>query len=95
MESNKALVITGKRKAEVRTIGIPQYGDNDVLIEMKAAAICTMEQRIFTGDKDVGGYPVIGGHEGSGIVREVGKNVRHFRPGDHVVITDQIGKSVV
>lgn len=88
MPGNKALVVTNKKEAEVREINIPSYGDNEVLLEMQYAAICTMEQRIFIGEKDVGGFPVIGGHEGVAIVKEIGKNVKHFKVGDHVVITD-------
>ena len=84
----KCATITGIKGVEVREYDIPDINDEEVLVELKACAICTLEQRIYLGIKDVGGYPVVGGHEGSGVVKAVGKHVRHCKVGDHVILTD-------
>lgn len=84
----KAVTITDIEKAELREYPMPTVGENDVLIQIKACALCTMEQRIYLGKKDVGGYPVIAGHEASGVVVAVGERVKHCKVGDHVVSTD-------
>ena len=82
----KAVTITDIEKAELREYPMPTVGENDVLIQIKACALCTMEQRIYLGKKDVGGYPVIAGHEASGVVVAVGERVKHCKVGDHVLI---------
>ena len=84
----KAVTITDIEKAELREYPMPTVGENDVLIQIKACALCTMEQRIYLGKKDVGGYPVIAGHEASGVVVAVGERVKHCKVGDHVISTD-------
>ena len=84
----KAVTITQVQKVQVMEYPMPEVGPNDVLIQIKACALCTMEQRIYLGKKDVGGYPVIAGHEASGIVVQVGQQVKHCKVGDHVVSTD-------
>ena len=84
----KAVTITQVQKVQVMEYSMPEVGPNDVLIQIKACALCTMEQRIYLGKKDVGGYPVIAGHEASGIVVQVGQQVKHCKVGDHVVSTD-------
>ena len=72
----------------------PKAGE--VLIEMAAAGLCHSDEHIRNGDMSVpnevmesfglpGMFPMIGGHEGSGVVLEVGDGVTGFAPGDHVV----------
>ncbi|SEO86624.1 NDMA-dependent alcohol dehydrogenase [Trujillonella endophytica] len=61
--------------------------DNEVLVQMVAAGLCHSDDHICTGDMPVEVYPVIGGHEGAGVVQRVGSGVRHLVPGDHVVFS--------
>ncbi|KAA8964595.1 NDMA-dependent alcohol dehydrogenase [Mycobacterium sp.] len=72
----------------------PRAGE--VLLELAAAGLCHSDDHIRTGDigapnevlRSLGlptMFPTIGGHEGSGVVREVGPGVTEFEPGDHVV----------
>ncbi len=60
---------------------------NEVLVKMVASGLCHSDEHVLTGDLAgvVPGPPMIGGHEGSGIVQEVGDNVTYVAPGDHVV----------
>jgi S-(hydroxymethyl)glutathione dehydrogenase / alcohol dehydrogenase len=60
-------------------------GPGEALIEMKAAGVCHSDFHPARGDWPMK-TPVVLGHEGAGIVREVGAGVTHVKPGDHVVL---------
>jgi Zn-dependent alcohol dehydrogenase len=61
-------------------------GEGEVLVEVKAAGLCHSDLSVVGGLRKRT-LPVVGGHEGAGIVREVGPGVRHLAPGDHVVMS--------
>jgi S-(hydroxymethyl)glutathione dehydrogenase/alcohol dehydrogenase len=61
----------------------PQAGE--VLVEIKATGICHTDWYTLSGADPEGLFPAILGHEGAGIVREVGAGVMSLRPGDHVI----------
>jgi NDMA-dependent alcohol dehydrogenase len=60
----------------------PQAGE--VLVRFVASGLCHSDDHLRTGDIPVR-YPIVGGHEGAGIVEEVGAGVTHLKPGDHIV----------
>ncbi len=64
-------------------IGEPQAGE--VLVEVKATGICHTDAYTLSGADPEGLFPAILGHEGAGIVREVGAGVTTLKPGDHVI----------
>ncbi|CAN5390877.1 NDMA-dependent alcohol dehydrogenase [soil metagenome] len=59
---------------------------NDVLVTVKAAGMCHSDEHAVTGDLPIG-LPVIGGHEGAGIVDAVGPGLTTLQPGDHVSVS--------
>ena len=63
----RTTVFTGPEQVEVREIALPPLGDRQVLVQVKACAVCTWEQRFFRGSKPED-YPFRGGHEVSGVV---------------------------
>ncbi len=65
----------------------PKAGE--VLVELAASGLCHSDEHVVTGDLRgfVGPLPTIGGHEGAGVVLEVGDGVRSVAPGDHVVFS--------
>jgi S-(hydroxymethyl)glutathione dehydrogenase / alcohol dehydrogenase len=65
---------------------IHDIGDAEVLVEMRTSGICHTDLSYL---RDARTLPVLLGHEGAGVVRDVGKNVSHVQPGDHVVINWQ------
>lgn len=80
---SKAAVIIDKGRVEVQTISIPEPKQGEVLVRQKAAALCTLEQRFFTGVFPT--YPGVWGHEVSGIVEAIGPNTyTPLKVGDHV-----------
>jgi len=92
----RAAVLWGLRqdwKVEEIDLDPPKAGE--VLVELKAAGLCHSDEHMVTGDmtppeeiaKAMGlppTYPIIGGHEGAGVVVEVGPGVTTLQPGDHV-----------
>ncbi len=85
-EMAKSLVFTGERQLEIREYPIPEVSGDKILIKVDASAICTWEQRVYTGVKKVE-FPFIGGHEMSGRIIAMGKDVdrRQWAVGDMVV----------
>jgi NDMA-dependent alcohol dehydrogenase len=70
--------------------------DHDVMIQVKAAGLCHSDEHMASGDMVIpeeariemglpSQFPIVGGHEGAGIVVDVGPAVEQVRPGDHVV----------
>ena len=55
-----------------------------MLVRFAAAGLCHSDDHLRTGDIPVR-YPIVGGHEGAGVVEEVGAGVTRLKPGDHVV----------
>ena len=82
----KSCVITSPFQYEIREVPIPEPGDNEVLIQMKAAGVCGSDLHIYKGENPLSTYPLVPGHENAGIVAKVGKNVTNVQPGDHVVV---------
>lgn len=86
-EMAKTLVFTREKQIEIQEYPIPEVSDDKVLVKVDACAICTWEQRVYTGVKKVD-FPFIGGHEMVGKILKMGKNVdrRQWSVGDNVVV---------
>jgi D-arabinitol dehydrogenase (NADP+) len=85
----KAAFIEKPGEIAVKEIPVPAVADDEVLIEVKASGICGTDIHIFRGEY-LGTYPVIPGHEFSGIVTAIGARVTRFKPGDHVAVEPNI-----
>lgn len=98
MKSRAAILhgIGGPWSVEDFELDAPRAGE--ALVEMAAAGLCHSDDHILKGDMSAPNevmkalglptmFPMIGGHEGSGIVREVGPGVTEFEVGDHVVLS--------
>ena len=68
---------------ETVELGGPRAGE--VLVEIKASGVCHTDAFTLSGDDPEGIFPAILGHEGAGIVVEVGAGVTSVKPGDHVI----------
>lgn len=83
----KAAVLYAANKLEVAQLDKPKAGPGDLVIRVKASAICGTDGRIVTGKKTKGvRYPSVIGHEFSGEVVEVGEGVSQFSCGDAVAV---------
>lgn len=70
----KAAVFTDIGKVEIKEIEKPRPGQGEVLVKIKACALCTFEQRVYGGQIQVP-FPFIGGHEVAGVIEELGDDV--------------------
>jgi len=66
-------------------IGDPRKGE--VKIQLETAGLCHSDHHLTTGDIPMAAFPILGGHEGAGIITEVGPGVEALAVGDHVVLS--------
>lgn len=85
----KAAQISQPGQMDLVDIPCPEPAPNEVLIRVMASGICGTDVHIFRGEY-LGGYPVIPGHEFSGVVEAVGSQVTRFKPGDRVAVEPNI-----
>lgn len=75
-------VLRGPGDWEVAELELVDPGPGQVLVEMAYAGLCHSDEHLrFESQR----YPIVGGHEGAGVVQAVGAGVTGVRPGDHVV----------
>lgn len=84
----KSAVFYGKHDLRIEERRMPGVGPKDVLIRVKACGVCGTDVHIYEGDKGAAEVtpPAILGHEFSGVVEAVGKEVAAYRPGDRVCV---------
>ena len=85
----KAALLVGKEHFEIREVERPKCSYGEVLVRVKACAICGTDLRIFRGKKRID-VPITG-HEISGVIEEVGEGVEELSVGDRVLIETVIG----
>ncbi len=85
MRTRAAVAWAANQPLTIETVELsgPQAGE--VLVEIMATGICHTDAYTLSGLDSEGKFPAILGHEGAGIVREVGPGVTSVRPGDHVI----------
>ena len=91
--ANVAMLV-GQKKIEVQQIPIPALGDDDILVKVEGAGICGTDVHEWKADP-FGLIPVILGHEGTGEVVAVGKNVTSDTAGKPLKVGDKIVTSVL
>ncbi len=84
----KAMVLKEFNKPlSLEEVEKPHYGENDILVKVKAAGLCGTDLKIQQGKIPVKELPLIQGHEVSGIIAETGSQVKNFKVGDEVLIS--------
>jgi S-(hydroxymethyl)glutathione dehydrogenase/alcohol dehydrogenase len=87
MQTKGAIYWPGEEsKWSVEPIEIDEPHAGEVLIKMAAAGLCHSDYHYIAGDA-FSEHPILGGHEGAGIVERVGEGVTSLHPGDHVITT--------
>src|ERR1700710_3232000 len=87
MKTKGALIWEFNQPWSIEEIEIGDPVKDEVKIQMEASGMCHSDHHLVTGDIPMMGFPVLGGHEGAGIVTEVGPGVEDLAPGDHVVLS--------
>ncbi len=85
MKTRAAVALEAGRPLEVMEVNLEGPKAGEVLVEIKATGICHTDEFTRSGADPEGLFPTILGHEGAGIVLEVGEGVTSLKPGDHVI----------
>jgi NDMA-dependent alcohol dehydrogenase len=87
MKTQAAVLFEQPGKWEIVDAELDGPGQGELLVRMVAAGLCHSDDHVVTGDLPVQSLPMAGGHEGAGIVEEVGPNTPGWEAGDHVVLS--------
>ena len=85
METRAAVAHEAGKPLTVETVSLAGPKAGEVLVEIKATGVCHTDEFTLSGADPEGLFPAILGHEGAGVVVEVGAGVTSVRPGDHVI----------
>ena len=85
MKTRAAIAIEPNKPLVIEEVDLEGPKAGEVLVEIKATGICHTDAYTLEGKDSEGIFPSILGHEGAGIVREVGAGVTSVQPGDHVI----------
>lgn len=81
----RAFVITGPNAGEVRDLPVPEPSPGEALVKVAFVGICGTDYHIFQGDFP-SAYPLVNGHEFSGVVAALGPDAGKWREGDRVTV---------
>lgn len=85
MKTRAAVAFAAGKPLEIVEVDLQGPKAGEVLVEVKATGICHTDAFTLSGDDPEGAFPAILGHEGAGVVVEVGEGVTSVQPGDHVI----------
>jgi S-(hydroxymethyl)glutathione dehydrogenase / alcohol dehydrogenase len=85
MKIKAAVAFSAKQPLQITDIELEGPKHGEVLVEIKATGICHTDAFTLSGDDPEGKFPTILGHEGAGVVVEVGPGVTSVKKGDHVI----------
>jgi len=90
LEIMKALTLTEYKKLVYGDAPDPQMADDEVLVRVRACGICGSDVHGMDGSTGRRRPPIIMGHEAAGVIAEVGKHVKDWKPGDRVTFDSTI-----
>ncbi len=85
METRAAVAHKAGEPLSIETVQLEGPRTGEVMVEVKATGICHTDEFTLSGADPEGLFPAILGHEGAGVVVEVGDGVKSLKPGDHVI----------
>lgn len=94
MKSRAAIAWEAGKPLELAEIDVEGPKAGEVMVQIKATSVCHTDAYTLSGADPEGNFPAVLGHEGAGIVQEVGEGVTSLKPGDHVIplYTAECGK---
>lgn len=85
MDVKAAVALEAAQPLSIETVQLEGPREGEVLVEIKATGVCHTDAYTLSGRDPEGLFPAILGHEGAGVVVEVGAGVKSVQPGDHVI----------
>jgi len=85
MQTRAAVALKAGEPLSIETVELEGPKAGECLVEIKATGICHTDEFTLSGKDPEGIFPAILGHEGAGVVLEVGPGVTSLKPGDHVI----------
>ena len=85
MDVRAAVALEAGKPLSIETVRLEGPREGEVLVEIKATGVCHTDEFTLSGKDPEGLFPAILGHEGAGIVVDVGPGVRSLKKGDHVI----------
>ena len=85
MKSRAAVAFEAGKPLEIAEVDVDGPAAGEVMVEIKATGVCHTDAFTLSGDDPEGAFPAILGHEGAGVVVEVGEGVKDLKVGDHVI----------
>ena len=85
MKTMAAVAFEAAKPLEIVEVDLDGPRAGEVLVELKATGVCHTDAFTLSGDDPEGAFPAILGHEGAGVVVDVGEGVKDLKPGDHVI----------
>ena len=85
MKSRAAIALNAGQPLEVTEIDVQAPQEGEVLVRMVATGVCHTDAFTLSGEDPEGIFPSVLGHEGGGVVEEIGPGVTSVKPGDHVI----------
>jgi S-(hydroxymethyl)glutathione dehydrogenase/alcohol dehydrogenase len=85
MKTRAAVAFAAGKPLEIVEVDLEGPKAGEVMVEIKATGVCHTDAFTLSGDDPEGAFPAILGHEGAGVVVEVGTGVKSLKPGDHVI----------
>jgi len=85
MDVRAAVAVAAGKPLEISTIQLEGPREGEVLVEIKATGVCHTDEFTLSGADPEGLFPAILGHEGAGVVVDIGRGVTSVNKGDHVI----------
>src|ERR1700743_3713269 len=85
MDVRAAVAVAADKPLEITTVKLEGPRAGEVMVEIKATGVCHTDEFTLSGADPEGLFPAILGHEGAGVVVEVGSGVTSVKKGDHVI----------
>lgn len=85
MKTRAAVAWEPNRPLEIEEIDLEGPKEGEVLVRIVTTSLCHTDMFTLSGRDPEGLFPAVLGHEGVGVVEEIGRGVTSVRPGDHVI----------
>ena len=84
------VVLQGPKELDFKQVPVPEPGEGQALIDVKRIGVCGSDIHVYHGKHKYATFPLVQGHEGSGVIVKTGPGVTGLKPGDLVTVRPQM-----